>query len=59
MLTRAFCSHRNAKRTLENTYSADTKLTQEELDAIWEIINSYEVKGDRYHGDPKAMHLWG
>lgn len=49
----------NAKRTIENTYSADTKLTQEEQDAIWEIINSYEVKGDRYHGDPKAMFLWG
>ncbi|EKM55534.1 uncharacterized protein PHACADRAFT_256231 [Phanerochaete carnosa HHB-10118-sp] len=50
----------NAKRTLENTYSADTKLTQGESDAIWEVINSYEVKGDRYYGaDPKTMHLWG
>ncbi|GJE90855.1 aldo/keto reductase [Phanerochaete sordida] len=50
----------NAKRTLENTYSADTKLTKDELDAIWGIINSYEVKGDRYYGaDPKVMHLWG
>ncbi|EKM55536.1 uncharacterized protein PHACADRAFT_184323 [Phanerochaete carnosa HHB-10118-sp] len=49
----------HVKRTLENTYSADAELTKEELDAIWEIINSYEVKGDRYFGAEQAMHLWG
>ncbi|EKM49574.1 uncharacterized protein PHACADRAFT_106317 [Phanerochaete carnosa HHB-10118-sp] len=50
----------HVKRTLENTYSADAKLTKEESDAVWEIINNYEVKGDRYHGaDPKASRLWG
>ena len=51
--------HRKAKRTLENTYAADIKLTKEELNSIWEIVKSYEVKGDRYYGDAMPMHLWG
>lgn len=50
----------NAKRVIENAHSADTELTKEEKDAIWEIINTYEVKGDRYFGvGPEAVHLWG
>ncbi|GJE88503.1 aldo/keto reductase [Phanerochaete sordida] len=51
---------RNAKRTIKNAYSADTKVTKEDSDAIWQIINNYEVKGDRYFGvGPQAVHLWG
>lgn len=50
----------NAARVIENTRAADIKLTEEESSQVWDIINSYEVKGDRYYGaDPKAMHLWG
>lgn len=55
-----FRCHRNAKRTIQNTYAADVQLTKGELEEIWGIIDGYEVKGDRYFGaDPKAMHLWG
>lgn len=50
----------NAKRTIGNTTAADYVLTTEESAEIGKIIDSYEVKGDRYFGlDPKAMHLWG
>ena len=52
--------HRNAKRTIQNSYAADVELTQAELGEIWGIIDGYEVQGDRYFGgDPKTMHLWG
>lgn len=50
----------NAARVIENTRAGDIKLTEEESSQAWDIINNYEVKGDRYFGaDPKAMHLWG
>lgn len=48
------------KRTLENTSAADHELTEEEKAEIWQLVNGFEVKGDRYFGlDPKAMNLWG
>ena len=54
------CECRHAKRTLENTYAADEPLTPEELAELWKIIDTFEVKGDRYFGaDPKVINLWG
>lgn len=50
----------NAKRTLENVQGSDVKLTPEEKTEIQDIINKFEVKGDRYTGqDSKVLHLWG
>ena len=59
LLTSVLDSH--AKRTLENTYAAEKPLTLEESTEIWKIINSHEVKGDRYFGpeSERLMHLWG
>ena len=50
----------NVKRTLENVQGGDIKLSQEEQTEIQNIIDKFEVKGDRYGGqDPKVLHLWG
>lgn len=50
---------RNAKRTLDNTYAVDkAKLTKEDLDEIWEVINRFEIKGDRYSA-ALMSHTWG
>lgn len=54
------CACRKAPRTIENSHGADVKLSAEETAEIWKLIDSFEIKGDRYYGmDPKAMHLWG
>lgn len=52
---------RRATRTIENTAAADVKLSEEESKEVWNVVNTYEVKGNRYFDglDPKAMHLWG
>lgn len=56
---RVWCDS-NAKRTLENTSAADIEMTETDVQQVWVVINSTEVKGDRYFGtDPKAVHLWG
>jgi hypothetical protein len=34
-------------------------LTSEEASEITAAVNSFDVKGDRYFGDDKALHLWG
>lgn len=54
-------NHRNAKRTAENTATADVKLTDEEAKEIWDVVNSHEVKGGRYVDEvpASALHLWG
>ncbi|KAK7693340.1 hypothetical protein QCA50_002908 [Cerrena zonata] len=50
----------NAKRTLENVKGGNIKLTEEEQAEIQDIIDKFEVKGDRFGGqDPKVLHLWG
>jgi pyridoxine 4-dehydrogenase len=50
---------RQAKRTLENVSAGNIELSAEDLKEIDEILAIYEVKGDRYYGDDKAMMLWG
>ncbi|CAL1704362.1 unnamed protein product [Somion occarium] len=50
----------NVKRTLENIGGGNVELTKEEKAEIQKIIETFEVKGDRYTGmDPKVLHLWG
>jgi len=47
-------------RALENLASGDVNLSTEELGRIDDVINSHEVKGDRYYGlSDEQMHLWG
>jgi pyridoxine 4-dehydrogenase len=50
---------RHAKRTLENVSAGNIDLSAEDLKAIDEILATYEVTGDRYFGDDKAIMLWG
>lgn len=51
---------RHAKRTVENTAAADVTLDEAEVQEVWDIINSVDIKGDRYYGtDAKTAHLWG
>ncbi|KZT71736.1 Aldo/keto reductase [Daedalea quercina L-15889] len=47
------------ERTLENLAGGDVQLTEADLAEINGIIAKYEVKGDRYFGNPEAAHLWG
>ncbi|CCM02342.1 uncharacterized protein FIBRA_04436 [Fibroporia radiculosa] len=46
-------------RTLENLAGGDVELTETDRAEILNIISTYEVKGDRYFGNPQAAHLWG
>ncbi|RXW18079.1 hypothetical protein EST38_g7777 [Candolleomyces aberdarensis] len=49
-----------ASRTLENLQAGDIKLSEDDLAEVNKIINSHEVKGDRYFGkSDEEMHLWG
>lgn len=47
------------KRTLENSGGGDVVLTEQDLTEINDAISNFEVKGDRYFGNPEAAHLWG
>ncbi len=48
-------------RTTVNTAAADVKLSDEEVQAIWAVIEGHEVKGGRsWDGVPDhLLHLWG
>ncbi|KAJ3538653.1 hypothetical protein NM688_g6487 [Phlebia brevispora] len=37
----------NTKRSAANAATADVKLTEEETKGIWNVVNTYEVKGSR------------
>ena len=51
---------RHKARTLENLSGGNVQLTSEEKAEIDQVVDEFEVKGDRYGGqDPKAIHLWG
>ena len=40
--------------------AADVELSKEEVQEVWDVINSIGVKGDRdYGGDASKAHLWG
>ena len=54
----SFC--RKASRTLENLQAGDIKLSEGDLAEVNKIIDTHEVKGDRYFGkSDEEMHLWG
>ncbi len=44
--------HSNPKRVVENCLTCSIELTQEELDAIWDILSRHEIQGERYVGGP-------
>ncbi|KII90858.1 hypothetical protein PLICRDRAFT_137378 [Plicaturopsis crispa FD-325 SS-3] len=48
-----------AARNLENLTGGALDLTPEERAEIDKIVNSFEVKGDRYAGGPEQSMLWG
>ena len=51
---------RHPKRTAENTLVADILLTDGERQEVWDIVNAFETKGDRYFGAaPEVARLWG
>ncbi|PIL24119.1 transporter [Ganoderma sinense ZZ0214-1] len=49
------------ERVVENCLSCNIELTQEEQDAITDILARNEVQGERYVGGPikQHLHLWG
>nr|VWO98862.1 Serine/threonine-protein phosphatase (EC [Ganoderma boninense] len=49
------------ERVVENCLTCNIELTQEEQDAIADILARNEVKGERYVGGPikQHLHLWG
>ncbi|KAI0818942.1 aldo/keto reductase [Irpex lacteus] len=47
-------------RTIENTLAGDVELSEEEKAVVWDIVNHFDVKGDRSFGRPAAeLRLWG
>ncbi|KII88651.1 hypothetical protein PLICRDRAFT_176211 [Plicaturopsis crispa FD-325 SS-3] len=48
-----------ASRIVDNAKGGSLDLTSEEKAALDNIVNNYEVKGDRYFGGPEQAHLWG
>lgn len=50
---------RSPQRHVQNVLACDIEVTPKESAEIWEVINGFEVKGDRYFGDDKAMRVWG
>ncbi|KAM5533277.1 hypothetical protein V8D89_013054 [Ganoderma adspersum] len=49
------------KRVVENCLTCNIELTQEEQDAIADVLARNEVQGERYVGGPvkQQLHLWG
>ncbi|KAF7790280.1 hypothetical protein EIP86_001234 [Pleurotus ostreatoroseus] len=47
------------QRHVQNVLAGDVEITPEESAKIWEVVNGFKVKGDRYFGDDKALRLWG
>ncbi len=51
---------RHPNRTIENTLAGDVELSEEEKAVVWDIVNHFDVKGDRSFGRPAAeLRLWG
>ena len=50
----------NPERHAQNVLAGDITLTDAEARQVWDIVDRFEVRGDRYFGgDPGAMRLWG
>ncbi|KAI0086338.1 aldo/keto reductase [Irpex rosettiformis] len=48
------------KRTIENALAGDIELSEEEKKQVWDIIDTFGFKGDRYDGrPPEQLRLWG
>ena len=51
--------YRRPSRTLENLQAGDIKLSDEVLAEVNKIVETFEIRGDRYHGNDEQAHLWG
>lgn len=52
---------RKPNRVVENCLTCNIELTQEEQDAIADILARNQVRGERYVSGPlkQHLHLWG
>ncbi|EGN95420.1 hypothetical protein SERLA73DRAFT_186401 [Serpula lacrymans var. lacrymans S7.3] len=48
----------HAKRTIENLVGGDVELSADDMKEIEHVMNTHEIKGDRYFGGGEA-YLWG
>jgi pyridoxine 4-dehydrogenase len=39
--------------------AGDIKLSEDDLAEVNKIVDTHEIKGDRYHGNDEQAHLWG